>query len=123
MGDEVIYINDPLESFCPDDVRNWLKTDYSEQHLADAYATTNNKVGWLMHEDDESNNWAVHEMFERWYELEKELINKIIIILQEENEKENADYVLEGGTHFIAKPFMERNGYRDGNGWWVEKEE
>ncbi len=94
--------------------------NYSEQNLADAFAATHNKAGWLMHEADEYS--AVQEMFEKWYELYQELYEKIFEILREENINKNANHMLEGGTHYIAKPFMKRYGYRDGGGWWIKEE-
>lgn len=119
MNDNVIFVNDPLPSFLPDDIRVWLKDNYSEQNLADAFATTHNKVGWLIHEADE--DWAVQEMFEKWNELYRELYTKIFEILREENISKNTNHKLKGGTHYIAKPFMEKYGYRDGGGWWIQR--
>lgn len=121
MNDIVILTSEPLESFLPDDVKVWLEKNYSEQHLADVFAGVSNKVGWLMHESDE--DWAAQEMFERWDELYEELHSKIFEILKEENISQNTNHNLEGGTHYIVKPFMEKYGYRDGSGWWIEKEE
>lgn len=121
MNNIVILASEPLESFLPDDIRIWLKDNYSEQHLADVFAGVRNKVGWLMHEADE--DWAAQEMFERWDELYEELYSKIFEILKEENIRKNTNHILEGGTHNIVKPFMEKYGYCDGSGWWIEKEE
>lgn len=36
-----------------------------------------------------------------------------------ENES-GSHHVLSGiGTHYIVLPFMERNGFLDGSGWWI----
>lgn len=121
MNDIVILASEPLESFLPDDVKVWLEKNYSEQHLADAFAGVSNKTTWLMHDADE--DLTVLEKLEKWHELYEELYSKIFEILKEENISKNTHHILEGGTHYIVKPFMEKYGYRDGSGWWVEKEE
>ncbi len=117
MNDIVILASEPLESFLPDDIRIWLKDNYSEQHLADVFAGVSNKTGWLMYEVDE--DLSVFETLEEWHELYDELYAKIFAILSRKNLIENTNV----GTQYIVKPFMEKYGYRDGGGWWVEKEE
>lgn len=115
MSDYVIMAKEPLESVVPNDVRQWLKEDYSEQHLADAFADVSNKNSWLMHDADE--DWTVLEILDGWHKLYDELYAKIIEILSSENLIENPNK----GTHYIVNPFMERYGYRDGGGWWIKE--
>lgn len=112
-------VKEPLESVATDDIRCWLNENYNEYNLAVAFADTNNKVGWLMHDSDE--DYAVSVLVDKWYELYIQLFNMILKILTDENRLKKTNHQLEGGTHYIAKPFMERNGYYDGGGWWIKE--
>ena len=114
--DNVIFASEPLQSFLPDDIRTWLKENYSEQNLADAFAGVSNKTMWLMHDADEDS--AVLDILEGWHKLYDELYSEIFEILTRENLVKN----IKDGTHYIVKPFMEKYGYFDGGGWWIEKE-
>ena len=45
-----------------------------------------------------------------------------IAIMASDPLEDYTTYVTAGiGLRYIIKPFMERNGYRDGAGWWVKK--
>lgn len=112
-------VKEPLESVAPDDIRCWLNENYNEYNLAVAFADTHNKVGWLMHDSDE--DYAVSVLVDKWYECYIQLFNMILKILTDENRLKKTNHRLEGGTNYIAKPFMERNGYYDGGGWWIKE--
>ena len=56
----------------------------------------------------------------RWKTLDSELCSRIISILENENLEDSPLRKQEGkGTHYVVTPFMLRNGYIDGAGWWV----
>ena len=53
--------------------------------------------------------------------IQKELYSKVLSILEKENELGIANHDLsKAGLHFRIEPFMVRNGYRDGAGWWIK---
>ena len=61
-------------------------------------------------------------IFKEWWSFQQELYTKIIVILKEENAAGKTKHKISNkGLHYVILPFMERNGYRDGAGWWVKK--
>ena len=70
-----------------------------------------------MHETDD-DHWAIYAL-EEWYNIEQILLDRIYAILIAEGS------LLEHhkrGWLPIVEPFMERNGYYDGSGWWAKHE-
>lgn len=119
MTDCYVMIKEPLVFLNPQDVRKWLCLDQTEKNLATAFANVSNKAGWLLHEADSS--WEYRDKLHNWMELEIELYNFIFDILSKENENGFSNHKLSGGAHYIAEPFMNRNGYIDGGGWWIKE--
>lgn len=119
MSENYILISEPIKQGYPDDVREWLKKNYSESNLARAYADVHNEVGYLRDEYDK--DLILQQVADKWWELEVELYQKIYSILSDENTKKNANHDLSGGMFPNAKPFMHRNGYIDGGGWWIKE--
>lgn len=103
-----------LAGYTAEDVSEWLSLHADESCLAIAMAAVGNKTGSIRHEI--SNDWAMEEVYSRWANLEKELYERIISILVKENGLPQVK-----GKYFQIQPFMERNGYRAGSGWWIEK--
>lgn len=69
--------------------------------------------------DEVNDHWLVYA-YEEWWELEKELYDLVISSMRQANLRGEANYDLEQiGLYNIVKPFMEKNGFRDGLGWWV----
>lgn len=119
MTDCYVMIKEPLVFLNPQDVRKWLCLDQTEKNLATAFANVSNKVGWLLHEADSS--WEYRDKLHNWMELEIELYYFIFDILSKENENGFSNHKLSGGAQYIAEPFMNRNGYIDGGGWWIKE--
>ena len=53
----------------------------------------------------------------KWFSVANELRKRIFIILRSEK-----TVIPERGYNTVLKPFMERNGFVDGRGWWIHKE-
>ena len=121
----VVMGSEPLTDISVSDVRHWLNENDTELGLATALAKVNNKTGWLMHDLDELEEAELSKAkaaINEWWTLETELYEKIISILKAENTSGKANHTFtEKGLYYVVKPFMERNGYRDGAGWWVCK--
>lgn len=123
---EDIYVltSEPLKGYTPEDVRTWLQDNTEESALAEALAQVHNKTGLMGHELDETDNACFEKAYEEWWALEKELYAKIIKILEQENLKKQASHkIADKGLYYVVLPFMERNGYRDGAGWWIKLED
>lgn len=126
MSDAVVMASEPMEGYAPDDIRRWLEVDDSDERLASAMAEEHNKTAWLGHDLDDNEYGAEglerkEKEYDVWRTLEKELIEEISKRLENENAKMGTRNIIKGiGTYYIVKPFMERNGFIDGRGWWVK---
>lgn len=120
----LILTTAPFVGFMPTDLRAWIKDNHTDPDLATALAEVNNRVGLLGHELDEADDpWLVYA-FEAWYEIESELYDLIFESMRESNQRGETSYNLnQEGLHHRVAPFMERNGFQDGAGWWVKSNE
>ena len=119
----LILTTEPFVGFMPTDLRAWIAEHSSDPDLAVALAEVHNHVGILGHElDDVDDHWLIYA-YEAWWDVEKELYDLIIASMRRSNRRGETDYNLsQSGLHWLVKPFMERNGFRDGTGWWVQTE-
>lgn len=124
LNPAVVLFKEPLKDYRPEDIKKMLVDDDSDKVLATCLAAVSNQTGWVAHDiddednDEETNNQIIAE-FNEWWNLEKELVAEVERRLEQENTNIKIQDI---GYHFIVKPFMERNGYRDGAGWWVKRE-
>lgn len=118
----VFLLEEPLKDYKPKDIKSILTHDQSDKTLAACFAAVHNQAGWLAHDiddddnDEEANNRIIAK-FNEWWSLEEELVAEV-----ERRLGNDPDQNQDIGYHFIVKPFMELNGYRDGAGWWVKRE-
>ena len=120
QGNAVAMPREPLPDCTPDAMRLWLQDHSGESNLAMAYATAHNQTGWLMHELGGTSDPEFEKRYASWSKLESELCQRIIDILEIENPEEIAQRKSAGkGTHYVINPFMLRNGFSDGSGWWM----
>ena len=120
MENDLMLDEEPFVGYMPHDVRAWVQEHHLESELACAMMIVHNRVGVLMHLCDESSDPWVDYAFEAWHDIETELAARIREILADENRTKGTAHTLDGiGTYYMVKPFMERNGYRDGAGWWI----
>jgi hypothetical protein len=91
----------------------------SEIDLANALAGAWNQANWLAFDcDEEDCPKETIALCNAWFDLEIKLIDKVKEILQEEYQDASLQDI---SPYQMIKPFMERNGYLDGRGWWIEK--
>ena len=116
----LILTTDPFVGYMPADLRNWIAANQSDPDLALALAEVHNHVGILGHELDETDDhWLIYA-YEAWWEVENELYDLITASMRRSNQQGETVYNLsQPGLHWLVKPFMEKNGFRDGTGWWV----
>jgi len=119
IPDGAVIMADAPVTILPDELLEIYENDKSEANLARCYADARNQAAWLSFEVDEPDcPDNIKALCETWWDISFKLSDKIKEILIREN------YVVdEIGTHYMVMPFMERNGYRDGCGWWVPKDE
>lgn len=92
----------------------------TEQELADLFAIVDNKARWV--EDDVYDYEAgtaeyqqAVEVADEWFALSDILRHRILAILRAEGV-----VIPKTGQIYVLEPFMKRNGYRNGQGWWVK---
>ncbi len=112
--DAVIMGSEPLLGVSAEEWRDMLGADYTESALATSLAGAWNEASWLMDEADEDDcTPETKARYESWWALQIEFVRKVAAIMQCECK---TPYVK------LVTPFMERNGYCNGHGWWVKKE-
>lgn len=116
----VIMWSDPLPNVSIEDMRTVVNSILTEYELAEAYAMTSNKAWWV---DDDVYDYEVGSdeylkactIADDWFEISDCLREKIFLILQSEGVE-----IPPKGYISILVPFMKRNGYTEGRGWWLK---
>lgn len=119
----VIMGCDPTPDVSIEEMNMIAKQAETEKDLADAYAMSTNKAQWVSDDvydydegTEEYNNAC--RTTDEWFAVSDSLRNRIFRILKSEGVA-----IPKQGYNEVMKPFMERNGYRDGRGWWVKDNE
>jgi hypothetical protein len=115
--DIITMAAEPIEDVTPEQWLHLNNNCESEMDLANALAGVWNQANWLAFDcDEEDCPKETVALCNAWFDLEFKLIDKVKEILQEEYQ----DALLQDISPYqIIKPFMERNGYLDGRGWWI----
>ncbi len=115
----------PSRDFTLEEAGKVVNNISTEKNLSDAFAKVSNTFWQILvylendegDYDEKSYDYIEASEAEReWGILEKTVRNKIFDILREEGV-----IIPDKGFHKVLVPFMERNGYRDGNGRWIKK--
>ena len=115
-----IMVEEPAEGVTPEMLKEWLKKHQTEFDIATAISISHNKWMWYLHECDEEDGEQYASVCGEWFSIYEKLVLYVINILNSENEAGVANHNLSDiGWYFIIKPFMERNGFIDGYGWWI----
>jgi hypothetical protein len=119
----VIMASEPIPNKTPTDVRGYFAERKSERDLADAFAIASNKFWWVEdnvydYEEGTPEYIAACAITDEWGALMDEYEERIFVILRNEGVE-----IPETGRIKVLEPFMKRNGYRDGNGWWIKNKE
>ena len=115
----LILTTEPFVGFMPVDMRAWLKTHSADADLAAALAEVSNRTSMLGHELDEVDDPWLDYAHEAWWEVEQELYGLILSSMRHAMDGGEAHYDLEReGRYYRVLPFMEKNGYVGGTGWW-----
>ena len=123
LNDIVIMASEPIPNKTPTDVRGYFAERKSERDLADAFALASNKFWWVEdnvydYEKGTPEYIAARAITDEWGALMDEYEERIFMILRNEGVE-----IPETGRIKVLEPFMKRNGYRDGNGWWIKNKD
>ena len=121
--DIVAMDEEPIPGLTPKDVRAWYMAHHDEKGLATALAAVSNKFWWVEdniydYEEGTKEYKEACDITDAWGALMDELENEIIDVLKAENTT-----LPDAGQREILAPFMKRNGYEDGDGWWIPLDE
>ena len=118
----IVMAKEPVPNMNAAEVKAYFENKHTEKDLADAYAIAHNKFWWV--EDNEYDyqegtpeHIAACAITDEWGSLMDEYKLKIFEILK----NEGID-IPETAQIKVLAPFMVRNGYADGNGWWIKQE-
>ena len=107
-----------------EDMKQIIAGIKTTQDLADAYATVNNI--WPIKEDEIYDYEEGTKEYERaclvsdsWSDLLEELEERAIEVASEEGMID--ENMKDAGTFYQLERFMNKYGYYDGSGWWIEK--
>ena len=122
LNDIVLMMSEPIPNKTPSDVRGYFAERKSERDLADAFAIVSNKFWWVEdnrydHEEGTTEHMVACAIADEWGALMDEYEERIFAILRNEGTS------IANRGKSVLYPFMKRNGYRDGNGWWIKDQE
>ena len=107
-----------------EDMKQIIADIKTTQDLADAYATVNNI--WPIKEDEIYDYEEGTKEYERaclvsdsWSDLLEKLEERAIEAASEEGLID--ENMKDAGTFYQLERFMNKYGYYDGSGWWIEK--
>ena len=112
---------------CPgltaEDVLTLIKNIKTEEELAKRFALVDNKAWWVEDDIYDYEEGTIEylnacENRDTWFSISDKLRERIFAILREEKVS-----IPEKGQITVLRPFMERNGFYDGNGWWFPQED
>ena len=93
----------------------------TEKDIADLFAIVENKAWWIEDEQydydvDTEEYKVVREKTRMWFSLADKLKEKIFDLLKSENVE-----IPDKGQIVVLEPFMKRNGFINGSGWWIKE--
>ena len=115
-----IMSEEPMPGISPADIKEKYSETLTEQHLADAFSIASNKFWWVEdnvydYEEGTPEYQVACDITDAWGELMDYYKSHIFIILQREGVT-----IPTTGQISVLEPFMLRNGYINGNGWWIK---
>jgi len=124
MDGVVILDGASMKDISIEDMKKIIANIKTTQDLADAYATVNNI--WPIKEDeiyDYEEGTKEYErvclISDRWSDLLEGLEKRAIEVASEEGLID--ENMKDAGTFYQLERFMNKYGYYDGSGWWIEK--
>ena len=118
-----IYLMDtePILDWTTEDLLEWYRSNPGESGLAEAFAAASNKFFWIAdtendYEEGTPEQKEASKRIELWGKTMDRLKEEIFEILKREGVE-----IPETGQITVLSPFMDRNGFYDGDGWWIRK--
>ena len=119
--DVFVMCSDPSPDLTIEKAHRMFEEIKNEKDIAFLFSAVENKACWIADEvyDFEKGTKAYKKATERtdaWVALSDKLKNRIFDILKSEGVK-----IPNRGQIVALESFMKRNGFINGNGWWIEE--
>lgn len=119
--DTYIMCEEPYPDVTLQQAKEMVEIINNERELAQVYAIVHNKAWWIedsIYDFDEGTKEyeAAEENVKQWFDLTDYLTKTIFQILKSEGTE-----IPKTRQIIPLTIFMERNGYLDGQGWWLSK--
>lgn len=116
-----IMCEEPLSDITPQELRKKYSGTLTEKELATAYALSSNEFWWVEdnvydYEEGTPEYQEAKQIADDWCSLMEFYEKQIFDILRTDGIE-----IPDSGRIVVLAPFMKRNGYLDGNGWWIEE--
>ena len=117
----IVMLGEPAPEVSIEDARRKYSIIEGENDLAEIYAVVENKAWWYADEIYDYEEGSIEYeraicIMNEWFEFAKEIKNDIFRIMRSEGVE-----IPDTGHITVLRPFMLRNGYYDGDGWWIAK--
>lgn len=118
-----VMLGEPTPEVSIEQARQRYSVINNEGELAQIYAVVENKAWWYADEIYDYENGSIEyersvRIMDEWFEFAEEIRKDIFKILRSEGIE-----IPDTGQITVLRPFMLRNGYYDGDGWWIAKTE
>ena len=119
--DAVVMAGDPTGGMSIEEMRRQAAAAITERELAEAFALAENKAWWVEdneydYEEGTPEHTDARRITDAWFAVADSLKERIFSVLRSEGVS-----IPERAQIKVLAPFMERNGFQDGRGWWVKE--
>lgn len=113
-----VMTSDPCPNLTAEDVLMCINNIKTEEDLAKLFALSENKAWWVEdnvydYEEGTIEYLKACEIRDKWFNISDKLRERIFAILRKEKVS-----IPQTKQRSALIPFMEQNGFFDGNGWW-----
>ena len=119
--DTFVMCGEPSPNLTIDKANQIFNEIETEKDIADLFAIVENKAWWIEDEvyDFEEGTDEYKKAVEKtdiWFALSDKLRKMIFDILKSEGAE-----IPDKGQIVVLEPFMKRNGFINGSGWWIKE--
>lgn len=115
-----VMCRNPLPNLATESIEQAIGKIETESELATLFTAVENKMWWIEDEaydfNEETEEYKkIKQKIDLWFALADKLRNRIFDILRTEGIE-----IPDTKQISVLEPFMKRNGFKDGQGWWIK---
>lgn len=120
-----VMASKPAGDALPEDLLEAYYANPTEQMLAHTFAAASNMTSWVGYDlgdpELEDKQEEIKAQYDAWCQVESQLIQIIKdLIHRDDAERFEKWETNHKGLVWLFMPFMYKNGFIDGRGWWIE---